>query len=396
MLTAPPYVPASFIDFSKSAMTAMSKRMRGVERSGLRRGALLANRRHTSSVSVPAPEQQRPSFASGIAPSSLKPAAVSEVRRASSAAEKPTITAVSLGLEARRSFARGQSLQQRKRTSIYYGSGYGSGSSPYDLDFTHSTPAPAVLNTRPAHEAGASDGATSARSGSITAQKILDIIGEVPPTRSQASLDHHNVINPYELASPYSVRMRPPATQRRHVLMPLSMSLSHSSSADSAKTVTQHADDNNSNSTRAILESIQSAAPPEVQAGLGSKEVLKPIQNNRQTPKRYLPPPLPTKKAANAQSPTAKKVVASQSPGVASPKYVSKTLSSTSPSTLAARLAAKGQPAPTPLDQLAKAATEPVDQAPKQPFSLGGQKLVAKTMAAVIAASTPLPKPPVT
>ncbi|KAJ2742771.1 hypothetical protein GGI20_004248 [Coemansia sp. BCRC 34301] len=400
---ASPYVPASFIDFSKSAMTSMGKRMRSVERSGLRHSAFLANRRHTASVAVPAVE--KPPLASDLAPlpTPLNRVAVSGPKRMHTAAETPTVTAASLGLEARRSISRGQALQQRRQTSLYYGSGYGSHSAPYAFNIAHGAPEAAVSSTRlaqtkSAQEISPGDDVAGAKSGSITAQKILDIISEVPPARSQASLDPHGVVNPYELSSPYSVRMRPATTQRRRVLVPLSLRLSQSSSADSAKTVTHNTDNSsNSNSNSAILDSIQLAAPPEVQAELESTGVLKAIQTNRQTPKRYLPPPLPTKRPANAPSPTAKKgavtAVASQSPGVASPKSITKTLSSTSPSSLAARLAAKGQPAPTPLDQLAKSSTaaEPVAQPPKQPFSLGVPKLVPKTAAFDKASSTPPP-----
>ncbi|KAJ2638625.1 hypothetical protein GGF44_002779, partial [Coemansia sp. RSA 1694] len=385
---ASPYVPASFIDFSKNAMSAMDKRMRSVERSGLRH----ASRRHTSTTPVPIAEESPIAADYALLPTSPKRGTVSGAKRANTAAEAPAITAASLGLEARRSIARGHSLQQRRRTSVYYGSGYGSCSTPYAYNIAHSTPEAAAPSARPAQAAGASDGVAGARSGSITAQKILDIISEVPPARSQTSLEPHDIINPYELSSPYSVRMRPAATQRRRVLVPLSMRLSQSSSADSAKTVTQPT---GGSSARAILESIQSAAPPEVQAGLGSMGARKAIQANRQTPKRYLPPPLPTKKSANAPSPTANKgaaaVVASQPHGVASPKSITKTLSSTSPSSLAARLAAKGQPAPTPLDQLAMATAESATQTPKQPFSLGAPKPAAKTMAAESATSTPPP-----
>ncbi|KAJ2057953.1 hypothetical protein GGI17_005354 [Coemansia sp. S146] len=399
MKTASPYVPASFIDVSNNGGTVMGKRMRGPGHSELSDSASLANRRHTSNTFTPAATPSDiSSFAAGSEPLSKSPkhASAMAAKRANIAMATPTITAASLGLEARRSVARGRCQQLRRQTSVYYGSGYGSHSAPYTLNVALSAPK-AVSTTRPvltasAQETNPRDDGAGPRGGSITAQKILDIIGEVPPTRSQMSLESHDVINPYELSSPYSVRMRPATTQRRRVLVPLSTRLSQSSSADSAKTVTQHTDDGSS--SRAILESIQSAAPPEVQAGLGS--ALKAIQPNQQTQKRYLPPPLPTKKSANAPSPSAKKsagaAVSSQSPGVASPNLLTKTLSSTSPSSLSTRLAAKGQLAPKPLDQLAKdSTTEPASQAPRQAFSLGVPKPLPKATRTEGVASTPQP-----
>ncbi|KAJ2027222.1 hypothetical protein H4S03_008347, partial [Coemansia sp. S3946] len=407
--TASPYVPASFIDVSNSGATVFGKRTRHPERSEPSNGALLENRRHTSSAFAPAAAPSEaastaaaPSEAASTAadseslPTSPKRVAVMATQRTNIATATPTITAASLGLEARRSVARGRCRQLRRQTSVYYGSGYGPHSSPYTLNVTLSVSKPAPI-AKPALSASADDAnpredATGARGGSITAQKILDIIGEVPPTRSQVSLESHDIINPYELSSPYSVRMRPATTQRRRVLVPLSTRLSQSSSADSAKTVTQHTD--NSGSARTILESIQSAAPPEVQAGLGP--AFKDIQPGHQAKRLHLPPPLPTKKSANASSPSAKKsaeaAVSSQSPGVASPNLLTKTLSSTSPSSLSTRLAAKGQLAPKPLDQLAKeSATEPASQAPKPTFSLSVPKALPKATGAEGVTSTPQP-----
>ncbi|KAJ2247474.1 hypothetical protein GGI13_005028, partial [Coemansia sp. RSA 455] len=397
--SASPYVPASFIDVSNSGATVFGKRARHPERSEPSNSASLENRRHTSNAFAPAaaPSEVASTAAdSESLPTSPKRVAVIAAQRTNIATATPTITAASLGLEARRSVARGRCRQLRRQTSVYYGSGYGPHSSPYTLNVTPSVPKPVPI-AKPALSASADDAnpredATGARGGSITAQKILDIIGEVPPTRSQVSLESHDIINPYELSSPYSVRMRPATTQRRRVLVPLSTRLSQSSSADSAKTVTQHTD--NSGSARTILESIQSAAPPEVQAGLGL--ALKDIQPSQQSKRQHLPPPLPTKKSVNASSPSAKKsaeaAVSSQSPGVASPNLLTKTLSSTSPSSLSTRLAAKGQLAPKPLDQLAKeSATEPASQAPKPAFSLSVPKALPKATGAEGVTSTPQP-----
>ncbi|KAJ2053440.1 hypothetical protein GGH13_008357, partial [Coemansia sp. S155-1] len=389
----------SFIDVSNSGATVFGKRTRHPERSEPSNSASLENRRHTSSTFVPAaaPSEVASTTAdSESLPTSPKRVAVMAAQRTNIATATPTITAASLGLEARRSVARGRCRQLRRQTSVYYGSGYGPHSSPYTLNVTLSVSKPAPI-AKPALSASADDAnpredATGARGGSITAQKILDIIGEVPPTRSQVSLESHDIINPYELSSPYSVRMRPATTQRRRVLVPLSTRLSQSSSADSAKTVTQHTD--NSGSARTILESIQSAAPPEVQAGLGA--AFKDIQPSQQSKRQHLPPPLPTKKSANASSPSAKKsaeaAVSSQSPGVASPNLLTKTLSSTSPSSLSTRLAAKGQQAPKPLDQLTKeSATEPASQAPKPAFSVSVPKALPKATGAEGVTSTPQP-----
>ncbi|KAJ2826716.1 hypothetical protein FBU31_003369 [Coemansia sp. 'formosensis'] len=390
-----PYVPASFIDVSSGGNTGVAKRARGLDHSELRNSALLTSRRHTSNAFAAAAAPSEP------APLSTSPnrAAATGPKRTNSAAATPVITAASLGLEARRSVARGRCQKLRRLTSVYYGSGYGSRSAPYTLNVALSAPTAAFANkpalTASAQESYSREDEAGARGGSITAQKILDIISEVPPTRSQASLESHDIINPYELSSPYSVRMRPATTQRRRVLVPLSTRLSQSSSADSTKTVTQHAD--SSNTARAIIESIQSVAPLEVQAGLGS--ALKAVQSTRSEQKRHLPPPLPTKKPANAPSPSAKKsagaVAPSQSPVVASPSFLTKSMSSTSPSSLSARLAAKGQLAPKPLDQLAKDSTaESASQAPKPAFSFGAPKALPK--AAEVEGATSTPPPPVT
>ncbi|KAJ2833000.1 hypothetical protein GGI24_001010, partial [Coemansia furcata] len=384
-----PYVPASFIDVSSGGNTGAAKRARGLDHSELRNSTLLTSRRHTSNAFAAAAAPSEP------APLSTSPnrAAATGPKRLNSAAATPVITAASLGLEARRSVARGRCQKLRRLTSVYYGSGYGSRSAPYTLNAALSTSTTAFANkpalTASAQEAYAREDEAGARGGSITAQKILDIISEVPPTRSQASLESHDIINPYELSSPYSVRMRPATTQRRRVLVPLSTRLSQSSSADSTKTATQHAD--SSNTARAIIESIQSVAPLEVQAGLGS--ALKAVQPTRSEQKRHLPPPLPTKKPANAPSPSAKKsagaVAPSQSPVVVAPSFLTKSMSSTSPSSLSARLAAKGQLAPKPLDQLAKDSTaEPASLAPNPAFSFGVPKALPK--AAEVEGATPV------
>ncbi|KAJ2485649.1 hypothetical protein EV174_001587 [Coemansia sp. RSA 2320] len=388
-----PYVPTSFIDISKDQANTSGKKMRSFEHPESRRSTMPTNRRYTSDISVPA-ELTEPCSSSASA-------------AAATVAPTPTITAASLGLEARRSAARGQYQRLRRQTSVYYGTGYGSRSVPYALNVAYSS-APAIAPA--AHQSGqiyrgtahtgraaqlvgsSSSDVAETKGGSITAQKILDIISEVPPARSQANLGPHEVINPYELSSPYSVRMRPAPMQRRRVLVPLSTRLGQSSSADSAKPAGQRTDGNNA---RTILESIQLAAPPEVQAGLGSP-ALKVIQTNRQSPRKYLPPPLPTistKKPTNASSPSTRKVsVASQSPGVASPSLLTKSLSSTSPSSLSARLAAKGQPAPKPFDQLAKiSAPEPAAPASKQPFLFGAPKPAVSEAAVVSEAATPPP-----
>ncbi|KAJ2682610.1 hypothetical protein IWW39_005921 [Coemansia spiralis] len=393
--SASPYVPLSFIDVSNNGTAAaLGKRVRRTEYSELRNGATAVNRRQTSNVLEPA---ATPSELSKVA-ASYEPLSISP-KRAKIATLTPAITAASLGLEARRSVARGRCQQLRRLTSVYYGSGYGSHSAPYTINVSLS--APKVVSAKStqvgsAQEANPVGDGAGARGGSITAQTILDIISEVPPICSLANMDSHDIINPYELSSPYSVRMRPATAQRRRVLVPLSTRLSQSPANVSTKAAAKHTD--NSGSARAVIESIQSAAPPEVQAGLGS--ALQPIQPNRQTPKRFLPPPLPTKKLTTASSPSVTKsagaaVLPSQSPSVASPSSITKTLSSTSPSSLAARLAAKGLPAPKPLDQLTKDTTaEPVSLAPKQALSSDVPKSLPKAAVVEGKASTPLLPPP--
>ncbi|KAJ2213217.1 hypothetical protein IW140_003037 [Coemansia sp. RSA 1813] len=239
-----PYAPASFIDVSDGsyATDASAKRsVRAKEWPGLRHsGSLIPSRR--SSV-MATPRQ----------------------------AQTPRVTAASLGLEARRSVARGHANHPRKRTCLYYGAGYGSQSTPYSSTITvvRSTPSAAAAQD----EAAASSGKGAAggiSKSSITAQKILDIIGEVPPGRTQVT-DTNAFVNPYELRSPYAVRMRPATPQRRRELVPVSLRLSRTPAAP-AKTITPSA---KAAAKGSVLESIASAAPPAIQAKLSATPTAK-------------------------------------------------------------------------------------------------------------------------
>ncbi|KAJ2351850.1 hypothetical protein GGF43_003916, partial [Coemansia sp. RSA 2618] len=261
-----PFVPASFIDVTKDAITEAGKRVRVPEHSTLKRHALLGSRRHTAIL----PAQFTP--ISSASPSAetvrLSPSPKTQ-SSSSSRLTTPLITAASLGLEARRNAARGHGRLQRRRTGMYYGSGYGSRSTPYA--FTPARSAPAATGNSSEFTAAGKDVSPSAsvageslagNRSSSTAQRILDIIGEVPPTRSQVGQESHDAVNPYELSSPYSVRMRPTTAQRRRVLVPLSARLSQAAEGKKPSPDSQ--------SAKAILESIQSAAPPAIQARLGA------------------------------------------------------------------------------------------------------------------------------
>ncbi|KAJ1995949.1 hypothetical protein EDC05_000317 [Coemansia umbellata] len=281
--TSRPYVPSSFVDLSREmGADANGKRLRAKDNSEVRRASLMSSRRHTSLLHMPAtPSISADSDLMSATPSvSANTALKARGQKPRSPSATPLITASSLGLEARRGAARGNGQQLRRRTCLYYGSGYGSRSVPYAFSSVYSAPAatgPSFVtanlksrSTAPSQGAGitASKGPSASDPGvksSITAQKILDIIGEVPPARSQAGMDTHDFINPYELSSPYSVRMRPKTIQRRRELVPLSMRLSQATNQPSSTKA--HPD---ANASKNILESIQSAAPPEVQARLGA------------------------------------------------------------------------------------------------------------------------------
>ncbi|KAJ2877581.1 hypothetical protein FB639_003693, partial [Coemansia asiatica] len=192
------------------------------------------------------------------------------------ALQKPLITAHSLGIESKRSSKQSDALQKpRKRPMLYYGAGYGSRSVPYTINLSHSAPSgPMFAKQSEKTLLPSTESQKKGGSSSITARKILDIIGEVPPpTRSQSNADLQDVINPYELSSPYSVRMRPKTVQQRRVLVPLSARLAQAS-APQASPAKQRAEAAAA-STKSLMQSIQSAAPPEIKAAIGSAQ--KPV-----------------------------------------------------------------------------------------------------------------------
>ncbi|KAJ1949318.1 hypothetical protein FBU59_001197, partial [Linderina macrospora] len=174
------------------------------------------------------------------------------------------ITPESLGLPPQRGSVRTYSKHLPKKTKAYYGSGYGMRSLPYVFRASRSAPAHPTTTTTTGTGVSAvqpdeAEGSTApVPKGSITAQKILDIIGDIPPVRAQATLEIHNMINPYESASPQPVRVGIKSSQRRRELVPASARLPEvhekPSSADAG------------NKTVSILESIRSAAPPEIQS----------------------------------------------------------------------------------------------------------------------------------
>ncbi|KAJ2454726.1 hypothetical protein EV183_001310 [Coemansia sp. RSA 2336] len=283
------FVPSSFIDVAKETPADSGKSARVSERSTLKRNALLENRRHTMVL----PTQPTPVSSATVSTDTIS----TSPKRFNRNQSTPLITAASLGLEGRRNAARGYSGQQqrqhRRRTCLYYGSGYGSSSTPYVFDTMRNALADTGRRNSAAHAPAdqevASNVATevSGVRSSTTAQRILDIIGDVPPTRSQAGLDSQGTANPYELSSPYSVRMQLKSTQRRRVLVPLSTRLSQPAEPKSSS---------EQRNSKAILESIQSAAPPEIQAKLGSVSALAAKKPSPELPK------MPQFKATSARS----------------------------------------------------------------------------------------------
>ncbi|KAJ2558196.1 hypothetical protein EV175_000909 [Coemansia sp. RSA 1933] len=234
-----PYTPASFIDVSDGSCAAEPS---------VRRSALAKEwpgLRHSGS----------------LIPSSRASAAATPRQ-----AQTPRVTAASLGLEARRSAARGYARPPQRRACLYYGAGYGSQSTPYSSTITVVRKPPSAAPEQ-AEPMAAGAGSRS----SITAQKILDIIGEVPPGRAQTA-DTPAFVNPYELRSPYAVRMRPATPQRRRELVPVSLRLSRTSGAQ-AKATTPSTKP--AAKTSSVLDSIASAAPPAIQAKLAATPAAK-------------------------------------------------------------------------------------------------------------------------
>ncbi|KAJ2721077.1 E3 SUMO-protein ligase RanBP2 [Coemansia sp. Benny D115] len=239
MLQPRPYVPLSFLDIS-----ATGKRMRRLGSSALE---------HTSSDTlVDALPQQEHS-----------PQAVAMQEKPA----KPLISAASLGIGKGPhdvDSTRRKPLLQ-KRVPLYYGAGYGSRSIPYAQNVSYSTQsAPAFKKP----SSVAKPELTGSKS-SITAQKILDIIGEVPPpARSQAIVGGNaDGFLPCELEAPPAHGIRPRAVQQRRVLQPLSARLAKASdqpAASKGQSAKQRAAEN----TKSLMASIQSAAPPAVQVKL--------------------------------------------------------------------------------------------------------------------------------
>ncbi|KAJ1891011.1 hypothetical protein LPJ81_005821, partial [Coemansia sp. IMI 209127] len=146
-------------------------------------------------------------------------------------------------------------------------------STPYSSTVTvvHSTPSATAAAAQRDVAAGKAAAGGISRS-SITAQKILDIIGEVPPGRAQTT-DTRAFVNPYELSSPYAVRMRPATPQRRRELVPVSLRLSRSSVTPAKPTTTSSTA--KAATKGSVLDSIASAAPPAIQAKLAATQTAK-------------------------------------------------------------------------------------------------------------------------
>ncbi|KAJ1811528.1 hypothetical protein LPJ75_004102, partial [Coemansia sp. RSA 2598] len=257
-----PFAPLSFIDISAS---------------GKRFSRIRGSRRHASELSH---ALSRPLESSLPLPQQQKQDATEQKDKKSDDARKPLITAQSLGIESKRSSKQSEAQKPRKRPMLYYGAGYGSRSVPYTINLSRSAPSGPVFAKEP-EKTQQSSTESQKKGSSITAQKILDIIGEVaPPARSHSTADLQDVINPYELSSPYSVRMRPKTVQKRRVLVPLSARLAQASAPQASPAKQQRADAAAA-SAKSLMQSIQSAAPPEIKAVMGSAQ--KPVA--RELPK---------------------------------------------------------------------------------------------------------------
>ncbi|KAJ1733545.1 hypothetical protein LPJ72_002806, partial [Coemansia sp. Benny D160-2] len=249
--TALPYSPASFINVSGGNKSALAKEWPALRHSI----SLIPSRRPSVAASTPRKMQT------------------------------PRIAGSSFGLEARRSVVRGQAVRPRKRGCLYYGAGYGSQSTPYSSTITVTERVPTEDTSKPGdagvRTAGKEPGDGDTSRSSITAQKILDIIGEVPPGRTQIVYANGGV-NPYELRSPYAVRMQPATPQRRKELVPVSLRLSRTPAKHHAATPSSKPATGGS-----VLESIASAAPPAIQAKLAATPIVS--KQTQQPQKQQLP-----------------------------------------------------------------------------------------------------------
>ncbi|KAJ1941960.1 hypothetical protein GGF37_003319, partial [Kickxella alabastrina] len=294
-----PFVPLSFVDISATGRSMRSLR---------------SARRHASETQA-----------------AVSPVLVSSPPKSKVHAKKPLITAQSLGLESRRSPRHATGRLLRKRPSLYYGSGYGSRSIPYAFTVSRSAPSAPVFASPP----GTVPSDTTQKS-SITAQKILDIIGDTPapPTRSQVAFDLQNTINPYDLASPQSLRTHPSTVQvKRRVLLPLSERLAKASAPPVTASPAKKRADASAAGAKSLMESIQSAAPAEIQAKLATAAKKQPAESvsktdavaKKDTAKVDLPKESPSalqisRLFAKAPEPPVATKLQQQAPSVSAPK----------------------------------------------------------------------------
>lgn len=302
-----PYVPASFADVFKSPEVFKRPRSSSEQDAAAKKEPLPAKR-----------------------PSVLR-------------ADEPGFSAASLGLETRHtSVGKRNSRYKRQNTSVYYGSGYGSQSIPYAFSLNM------AQNSRKPNVVGSTSN-EGTKNSSITAQKILDIIGDAPPppAYSQQNLEIHDALNPHELTSFFAASLRSShEPQRRRNLVPLSERLGQKGASSKHSKVDK---------TRSILDTIQAVAPPQVQARLG--ESKKSSEVDVQPATQHVVKEVNRKRGSTSVSSVRSESSNTSAQSNSTAFGASRMPVATSPSSLTARLTAKGQTTPKPLDQVIKQAT---------------------------------------
>ncbi|KAJ1916529.1 hypothetical protein H4219_003744 [Mycoemilia scoparia] len=232
-----PHVPATFADLVSKATTSQGKRRRipsqpASAATPANKGGSFSN---GSDALGPDPRHSISSLSAGSEPS---PTAKRLLSHAMFTPSQPLRISSEPGTNGGGASARNRSasalmtaaLRRRKRraSTAYYGTGYTSRSAPYRSSTISSSslrPTLSESNTGshhsvPAVAAAHIDVEDNAES-SITARKILDIISELPPVGSAASSSQRtpakSVVNPYELSSPYKVKLGSQPTPQKQL-----------------------------------------------------------------------------------------------------------------------------------------------------------------------------------